>query len=727
MLRITKMNKSMNKYISIAKKEMNANPLLEENVTREILDKSDKGILKSNFKHFTKLKGAIYMITLSSVTALFIAAALYLMPVNNNNKELIQNVSKNKVEITNNTDNTLDSVSDNKNIVTDDDEDSLNVEKPRYEVEINLSKSGATVDIPLLILNDEELKNLNIIKKDYGYEVLAESIYNIKDDPRFVKIFEENKYPEEGIYKAKYFLKSEMINFEMLSYKNWDMKKSDGIYPIMMESFGNRTGGGTNSFTNTFGTSPLINPKFDYKIFEEISRIDTSLVSLLEKMPEGKYNNSTIMNSNNWPVLQEGTNIAPMILNVSKLNYKFANKMIIIMIKWKDNGYNITSLVWFVPTKELIKKLPQRLNDFTKNIIKPVEFIDSDFDSSPSTDDNSKRNLPNNINGIESLELTLEEISKLNIRKDSVKYYTNFQAIVDPKSMIEQFPDILPTIKKKFSDLGYGENFTKGIMRNEVIIDTNGISSQEINYSGWDLTKPSPVLPVAVSSELHYCVYNKYKNIYNSFTNNLMSFSDSPLLAGNNGEIFSRDKEGHIIAQTDKLLPVRIIDGIINDKDSSKIKYRDIKFWFVINKEFAELLPDRYRIPILKELNLISSIEEGKMQETEACEILKGEKSYLDICRMGSDNISDLKIYPNPSDGQSFTVKCNFNEIGTIFVDLYDNSGKLIGNVSKTNINSPGEQAIIVNLNEKLSAGLYLVNVSDGKSNPILKKLIVSK
>lgn len=74
------MNKSLNKYIANAKNELNAKPLLEENVTRDILDKSDNGFLKSNYKPFSKFNGATKMIAISSIVALFISAALYLQP-----------------------------------------------------------------------------------------------------------------------------------------------------------------------------------------------------------------------------------------------------------------------------------------------------------------------------------------------------------------------------------------------------------------------------------------------------------------------------------------------------------------------------------------------------------------------------------------------------------------------------------------------------------------------
>lgn len=699
------MNNSLNKYIANAKNELNAKSLLEENVTRDILDKSDNGVLKSNYKPFPKFNGAIKMIAISSIVALFISAALYLQPAGDIIERKNKDISKNNYEKESTDSNLTDTTMKEPGNLTNE-KDSDNIEYPKYSIDIDILKQGQETNIPLLRLTDEELKDMNIFKTDFGYEIIGESIYNLEEEPRLSKILEKNKYPIEGIYKGKYTVKSESIQSEILPYQNWDLKKGAGIYPIMVQSFGKRKDGGSNSFTSTFGTSPLINPKYADEIVEEISRINTSYL-------------------NNKFLVVEDSFYEPLVLCVTKLNYKFINKMLMVLFQWESKDYKISTFVWFVPTKELLKILPERINGFAKYHIKPFEYVDSDYASGSNNFDNSKKTKINSINGIESLELTPEELKNISVKNISGKYYTNFQANIDPMRLLETMPDILPTIKKKFLDLGYDENFIKGIIRMEVIIDTNGISSKEVKYGGWDLNVPSPVLPVAVSVESHYCVYNSIKDAYNSFSNNFMAFSDSPLLTENYKELFTRNKDGNIIPQIDRLLPVRIIDGITDDSDSSKIKYREIKFWFVINKEFAELLPDRYRIPLLNELQIISDIETGKILESEACKYLKGEKSYFDICRISSENISDFNVYPNPSDGSTFTVKCNIKETGTLFIDLYDITGKLLLNLSKENISRPGEMTIPVNLKEKLTDGIYLLNLSDGKSNQLIRKLIV--
>jgi hypothetical protein len=175
------------------------------------------------------------------------------------------------------------------------------------------------------------------------------------------------------------------------------------------------------------------------------------------------------------------------------------------------------------------------------------------------------------------------------------------------------------------------------------------------------------------------------------------------------------------------LIPVNIKFGEHNVKDSSKYKNATINYWFFATEEFVELLPERYRTPIMKELKMITSVENGNMSYEEACSALKGE-SYFGLCNMESENIKNLKIYPNPSyDGKyrvEFDVlnKCSVNYI------LYSVDGDIIAKINDMNfVSEILGFGLTFDFNKVAGNGVYLFTIISDKGDMITTKIIIER
>ncbi|MGA2296365.1 MAG: T9SS type A sorting domain-containing protein [FCB group bacterium] len=697
-----------NKYFEQAKNSLNAKTLIGEDDTREILAKSDSGIIKSKYSKLLKTKGAIKMITYSSLIGIFTAAMLLFFPAKQQSPNTQYQLPKQSNSIAYNGSKSELKYNSEEEIKQEKNRNVRNNSfKPKSISEI-IIPMDARADLPVLVLNDDELANLNIKKTEKGLEFIFESQYNLKTSAYLVPQLESKKYPVEGLYHEKHTLNDSMDIPTIIPYEGWDMKKSEGIYPISYLKIIEHNNGGKASFYSS-GNSILINNKYGELLEEEKQIIDTMLI--------------------NFDIQNPGVMNQPVLFSIDKSKFKIVSKLLPVLVRQDTKGSTIRTIIWFVPTKKLLKKLPERYSEFTSKYIKPIEYVDCNDCPTNTEIDSSKNNTrqtPKSIAGIESLELTREELNNIGIKFENGKYTAMFQQMFDLDSIMKKNPKApIAVARNMLKMMGYDSTFTKGIIREKVEVDTAGTKTDAMHYNGWDINNPSYTLPLAVTVENYSYTFNKYSENYETNHGTIMSWSDSPLLKNKNmDEIFSNDN-GKLKPQIDRLMPVTIIMGTKESSDSSKIRYGEISFWFYVKKEFASLLPNRYKEPILNELALIDDIENGDMKLRDACEAIKGEKSYFDLCRMSSGNINNLSVFPNPISGLTINFKFKLNTASNITIDLYTFNGVYVKTLSSSQINSTGDQIIKLNLCEKLSDGLYLLKISDEKGNQVVQKVIV--
>lgn len=85
--------------------------------------------------------------------------------------------------------------------------------------------------------------------------------------------------------------------------------------------------------------------------------------------------------------------------------------------------------------------------------------------------------------------------------------------------------------------------------------------------------------------------------------------------------------------------------------------------------------------------------------------------------------IDSIILYPNPVSSIS-NIEYNLEKTENIDINLYDSNGKLVQNIIKNNLQFAGKQSIPCNINMELQNGVYLIAISNGKSNTTIKMII---
>ncbi|MFA7626546.1 MAG: hypothetical protein WCZ17_05810, partial [Candidatus Kapaibacterium sp.] len=165
------MKKHLNTYLNTAKSELNTKPLIDESSVRNILTSSDEGKAVSNYK-FRNNYGVLKMVAIGS---LIISLMMYLIFFLQNGNEKIpsavysENPSENsQVELASDTIITTQETKNNEKHEEIDYSD-------KYILELILSKKGSTINIPLILLKDEELKDIDVKVNNGFVEFTTES------------------------------------------------------------------------------------------------------------------------------------------------------------------------------------------------------------------------------------------------------------------------------------------------------------------------------------------------------------------------------------------------------------------------------------------------------------------------------------------------------------------------------------------------------------------------
>jgi len=344
------------------------------------------------------------------------------------------------------------------------------------------------------------------------------------------------------------------------------------------------------------------------------------------------------------------------------------------------------------------------------------------------------------IKGIPVLELNRDELSDIGIvyTGNGYKcYQESAYNFLDPEHLIDagtrktdftfdtkKIRFVKNFLKKYLGKNNYDTTIVKGIYKNRLNLGVTEFGESLIEYNGWDMKKYSPFSPVAVTFYRSGYEFSKKWNQYNhTSTVSMQTYDKSPLLQGQSNAFGEYNWVENNFG-VNRLIRVLVPTGNKAGRDSSKLNYTDYTLWFVASEEFVEALPPRYKYDISRELKLLERIESGSLKAEKACEAIKGDESYFDICRMGTETIKNVSLFPNPTTQSEINIKFELTRETIIKIDIHSISGRYFGNIDKIQFEK-GEWKIIIEFKRKLPGpGVYLLSFTSDNGEQVVKRFI---
>lgn len=562
---------------------------------------------------------------------------------------------------------------------------------------------------PVLYLNDKELASLGIIKTKSGYVFNKETSFEGRKDWEL----KEKKYNPSvagGVFREICSLEVKNCKCEMVDYGGWDVAKYSRSVPIAIEGYWkSSSGGGLGSF-RIGGYTPLAD--IDDGIVLSRERSELIKASINDKALNIELMNKELLDKVKYPNI---TKLIPILVNLEN-----------------SEGEKNNAILWYVPTAEFVSLLPKRYEKYIKSNYEIIEkFSKAEI-----------KNLPKNISeeldisGVETIELSIEELKKLNVNyADGVVKIISEQDISDMLKKME--PDIRDRAYSELRKAGYEPEKTKYI-RSEHTFNGNGVNISEIKYQGWDYDNYLKIAPVAVMSRYKHFIDGKMEK--ENIVTTISAVSNSPLL--NNNSLLMADlfdnlnklSESVQFSENNKLewvnkkwkynismlVPIHLkISGVQPNIPES---YIDMIIWYVPTEEFLNALPKEKANRLSKEISIIAQLENGGISPEEACIALKGESSIFDLCRLSSEKLLELSIYPNPV-SKEINVDFTLRNPSNISIMLHDATGKLVSVLREKGSILAGKQKIKLSL-ANIQQGAYLLNITNGADIQIVRRII---
>ena len=481
-----------------------------------------------------------------------------------------------------------------------------------------------------------------------------------------------------------------------------------------------------------FDTDKELDAKISNMIQDETHEISKSIINLLlnENIDEASLRNARLeIDKTIFPL---GSQMVPLVLRLSKSEFKS----------------NI--VLWYIPSESFIKKLPKNCQETIKKSIglrstidcadiDPKEHnrilrdyikkyqkndrLDQKMNSMKEELLNADKQHARAILDLRKLELNDNELKNIGIEKENGIYTFPIESrVIISRHMKNE-------VKQRIANRGYDTSKSEIIIRSKFMIDSTNSDSKQINYTGWNQESGDISLPFGFSQNSVRFQKNQngdYEKRGIGFEN---AVSDSPVLdklsqnSKDYESLFTQDKESYLTKpKISRIIPVYLSLGHREDEDSNKIKYSDVFIWYYASNEFIAKLPDRYRIPLEKEMAVADDIENGKIEQHNACEALKGEPSYFGLCQLSGGNIENAAIFPNPTNS-IFKIKFKLRSGAKVSVQVYNSTGDYVANL----ING---QEFKAGLNEKeinsgLQNGVYVLIIQDDKGGKSTSKITI--
>lgn len=367
-----------------------------------------------------------------------------------------------------------------------------------------------------------------------------------------------------------------------------------------------------------------------------------------------------------------------------------------------------------------------------------------------------------NMSRINELELTKKELEKLNINymDSSVVFYSEAYFNEIPKGQMRDsdlkkyekcsYPMLVKYRNENFwliNPQGKGVGMMEGYnprenpqSMNDAWLRENKLAvlktSQVLEYSGWRNSDFCKLCPILSDNFNHFYQFSPltfnhpvFNELYeksikeNKLLNEAQNISDKNQRDSLYTKVFQLEKSNILIEKRlmmNYLIPVKIKMPYY-ENDTSKL-FTTVTNWYIPNEEFLQAIPERYSIIIRKELDAIYKIESGLLEPEQACKGLSLEDTFFELCKIASDNIKLVDVYPNPITNEA-NLKFLLLEDRYLCISIHDQNGNFVKNILDWDKLKNGEHNIQINLNS-MTSGTYTISIITDKSEKVVKRVI---
>lgn len=167
---------------------------------------------------------------------------------------------------------------------------------------------------------------------------------------------------------------------------------------------------------------------------------------------------------------------------------------------------------------------------------------------------------------------------------------------------------------------------------------------------------------------------------------------------------------------------IRIVVGDTLQTDSSVVDFTEVILWYRADESFANLLPERYRDRILRELEVQGMVDAGAVQQDSVCSMLNYDQNILGMCGNHSGALSSLSAMPNPV-RDVLRMKFSLTEPRRLQIMLLGTKGELAREFISGVDYREGEVSVEEDISS-LKAGLYFLVIVSDRGEQIYVKLI---
>jgi hypothetical protein len=365
-------------------------------------------------------------------------------------------------------------------------------------------------------------------------------------------------------------------------------------------------------------------------------------------------------------------------------------------------------------TKTITDTSQKNVNDLFDDI-----FPESKSDTSSDLSKTSTRISGTNITGINMMELTSDELKKLDITLQDSSVEVILE-VIDHKGFPSAYPPRLDT-------LGYDQNqdsfLVRKVFRTGTMTEDGFYDMVTLPNDHRQISEYSRIAPVTVSLNsmtlIHAAPILKFLN--DETANFYYKMAEGNRLRHEGAAREIHFGVGYAVSLAKRLLPVKLPVMV---KIKGKLRPAEMNVWFYPNEEFLSALPERYSEPLRKELAALADIEENNTPVEIACKGLENQETFFDICRMKSGAIEKLSLFPNPAT-ESTTAQYILDASRKLKVTLHDINGKFLRTIKEDFSETTGTHDLKIVL-DGIQSGFYLVAIQSDKGEQVVQRLIVN-
>lgn len=296
---------------------------------------------------------------------------------------------------------------------------------------------------------------------------------------------------------------------------------------------------------------------------------------------------------------------------------------------------------------------------------------------------------PSMIPGARMIELKPEELERINVKRttDGLELMVEDQYAITNLRMAEGM-----------AALGYDTTQRQGTRQLQVVIGAGSLEVQLAPPAAAERSLPFKPFMISLTDAGVRPPFERGSAMY--------FFNDSLL----------QDMRGEALGN---LLPVHI--RITPPAGGTDRNEADIYLWYRPTEAFISALPERYRVSLQRELEIIANAEGMKLGADEICRQGTAERSFFDYCRHGA--MVKAEIVPNPAQGET-VCRITLDRPRMISMTIYDLNGNFIRDLSAPAPYPVGDHEVTCNL-ENIPRGTYLILIRTEEREQMVRHLII--